>query len=365
MSQKNNPKKNTKSAEGTKNSETADGKKPVDRTGIYAAIIGLIGTIIIAIVSIINTRTQVLLPVALTETALPTKTNLPVSASTAFVCGNGSTIPQAAFTPQPIIPEPTLVVVMVDETTTQVTLEVVLSSLNKSLEAGDRVIIIVGGEKNYDKATLADEKIQSIAPLIPTPLLPPPSTPTPALVETPLGAFARRMATQTAEVKFYLATQTAIQYSCSAYEWNLSYQNQYLQWEAESKSLVSASIAKLGELIQNYETSPSNGGVFESMTLISNLSRIECLHGDYRRCVFVPVTNMVDARMQQPPSDIQLEYLKGFDVVGTIADCPLYNQECQNRADYWDDYFSMNDIRSIQFVNLDNLGNLLEQTIGR
>lgn len=357
MSRKNNSTKNTKPAEVT---------KPTDRTSIYVAVIGLIGTLIVAIVSIINTRTQVLLPVSLTETSLPTKTNLPASASTAFVCGNGTTVPPIVFTPQPIIPEPTLVVVMVDKTTTKETLEVVMSSLNDSLQAGDRVIIIVGGEKEYDKAILADEKIQSIAPLIPTLLPPPPSSPTPAFVETPLSTFAGQMATRTAEAKYALATQTAIQYSCSAYEWSLSYQNQYSQWETESKRLVSASIAKVGKLIQNYETiKPSNGGVFESMSLISNLSRIECIYGDYKKCVFVPITNMVDSRMQQPPSDIQLKYLDGFDVVGTIADCPLYNQECQSRADYWNNYFSMNGTRFIRFVNLDNLGTLLENLIRR
>ncbi|MDP1624197.1 MAG: hypothetical protein Q8L64_00355 [bacterium] len=327
MSRKNNSAQSKKTIEAQKPTE---GAKPTDRASINIAVIGLISAIIVAVISavtsIINTRTQVLLPVSLTEISLPTNTNLPASASTAFVCGNGTTAPQIAFTPQPIIPEPTLVVVMVDETTTQEALEVVMSSLNESLQAGDRVIIIVGGEEEYDKATLADEKIQSIVPLIPTLLPPPPSSPTPVLVETPLPMLAGQMATRTAEAKFALATQTAIQYSCSAYEWSLSYQNQYLQWETESKRLVSATIVKLGNLIRSYETFPSaNGDVFESMGLISNISRLECAYGDYEKCVFVPITDMIDARMQQPPSDIQLEYLNGFDVVGTITDCPLYN----------------------------------------
>jgi len=358
MSRKNNSTKSTKPAEGA---------KPTDKTGIYAALIALIGTIIVAIVSMINTRTQILLPASLTEASLPTKTNFPTLATTAFVCGNGTTAPQIVVTPQPIIPEPTLVVVMVDESTTQEALQVVMSSLNESLQAGDRVIIIVGGEKEYDKATLVDEKIQSIAPLIPSPLPPPPSSPTPVIVDTPFSVLAREMATRTAQAEYALVTQTAVQYSCSVYESNLSYQNQFSQWQLESKKLVSASIAKLENLLKNYgEIKPTNGGVFESMGVISNISRIECLEGIYKKCVFVPITEMVDNRMQQPPSSyIQLNYLYGFDVAGTIADCPLYNQECQNRADYWDNYFLMNGTRYVQFVNLDNLGTLLENIIRR
>ena len=367
MSKKNNSAQSKKPSE---NQKPVEGEKTSDKSSINVAVIGLISAIIVAVIgavtSIVNTRTQVLLPASLTEISLPTKTSMPTSVSTTFVCGNGDTIPQVLVTPQPIIPEPTLVVVMVDETTTQEALEVVMSSLNDSLQAGDRVIIIVGGEKEYDKATLADETIQSIAPLIPTPLPPPPPTPTFVIVETPFSVLARQMATRTAQAEYALATQTAVQYSCSAYEWNISYQNQFSQWQIESKKLVSATIVKLENLIQHYEMAQlSNDGVFESLGLVSNISRVECANGDYEQCVFVPITGMIDARVQNVPSDIRLDYLRDFEIVGTISNCPLYSQECQDRANYWNDYLSMNDVRLVRFVNLDDLGNLLAQVLRR
>jgi len=51
-------------------------EKEKNRTSIYVALIGLIGAIIIAVVSMINARTQVLLPVSLTQNAQYTSTPL-------------------------------------------------------------------------------------------------------------------------------------------------------------------------------------------------------------------------------------------------------------------------------------------------
>jgi len=45
-----------------------DGKE-TNKTIIYAAVIGVIGTLIVALIGILNTRTQILLPVSLTQTA--------------------------------------------------------------------------------------------------------------------------------------------------------------------------------------------------------------------------------------------------------------------------------------------------------
>jgi hypothetical protein len=45
--------------------------KPSDKTMIYVALISLMGTIIVAVISVLNTRTQILLPVSLTQTFAP------------------------------------------------------------------------------------------------------------------------------------------------------------------------------------------------------------------------------------------------------------------------------------------------------
>lgn len=44
-------------------------EKATDRTGIYIALIGLIGTVIVALISAYNTQMQILLPASLTQTA--------------------------------------------------------------------------------------------------------------------------------------------------------------------------------------------------------------------------------------------------------------------------------------------------------
>ena len=48
---------------------TKTNKPSSDKTTIYVAIIGLFGTIVIALISVLNTRTEILLPVSLTQTA--------------------------------------------------------------------------------------------------------------------------------------------------------------------------------------------------------------------------------------------------------------------------------------------------------
>ena len=53
-----------------KNNSSKANKKTSDKTPIYAAMIGLLGTVVIALISIFNTRTQILLPVSLTQTAV-------------------------------------------------------------------------------------------------------------------------------------------------------------------------------------------------------------------------------------------------------------------------------------------------------
>ena len=55
-----------------------------DRTSIYVAFIGLVGTVVIALVSLLNTRTQVLLPVSLTQTASVPITQTPKSSDDDF-----------------------------------------------------------------------------------------------------------------------------------------------------------------------------------------------------------------------------------------------------------------------------------------
>lgn len=343
MSRKNNPAKNTKATDKS----------------IYVAIIGLIGTIIVALVSVINTRTQVLLPVSLTQTLLP------ISTSTSFVCSSG--IIPTISTPQPIISEPTLIVVMVDESTTKEALEIVLSSLDKSLQAGDRVIVIVGGEQTYDKALVADEEVQSIAPILitPSPLPLPTSTPIPTPIQTLSSNLQIVAATRAAQEAFIQATQNAFEYSCSVVEWNLSYQTIYSQWEAESKKLVLATIGTLTQKIQNYGIIQStNNAVFESLSLVSNIFENECSSTKYKKCVFAPIANMTDSRMQQPPSEIQVN-LNKIEVAGTFASCPLYNQNCQQRASYWTEYFINQNATSVQFVNLSDFGSLLADIISR
>lgn len=335
-------------------------QKPSDRTSIYVAVIGLFGTIILAIVSIVNTRTQVLLPVSLTETLAVTENQLP--ASTAYVCGDGE-IPTISA-PIPFRLSPNLIVIMIDETTSKETIDVVMSSLKQLLQAGDRVIIIIEGEQEYDKAILGDEKIQEVTPLgfAPSPVSPVIAT---TYIETPNGsAIQRLVATQTAEAAFVQATQTAVQFSCSMYQWSLSYQSDYSRWQEESKKVVSISMVKLEKQIQNYvATEPPSNGIFESLSLVSNISRIECFSNRFQNCVFVAITNMEDSRMQQPPSDMQMDYLRAFTIIGTISNCPLYNQACQNRVDYWRDYFAKNAEVASEFVNLDGLSNLLKEAI--
>ncbi|MCK6463200.1 MAG: hypothetical protein L6Q29_05295, partial [Candidatus Pacebacteria bacterium] len=49
---------------------TAEGKKTPDRTVIYVALIGLVGTVITAFFGWLNTRTQILLPLSLTQVSL-------------------------------------------------------------------------------------------------------------------------------------------------------------------------------------------------------------------------------------------------------------------------------------------------------
>jgi len=50
---------------------SAKANKPSDKTMIYVALIGMMGTIIVAIISVVNTRTQILLPASLTQTVAP------------------------------------------------------------------------------------------------------------------------------------------------------------------------------------------------------------------------------------------------------------------------------------------------------
>lgn len=347
----------------SRKNNSANKNKPTDRTTIYVALIGLIGTIIVALVSIINTRTQVLLPASLTQAQLPTNANISAITSTAFVCGNGA-IP-TINTPQPIVPEPTLVVVMVDESTTKEALEVVLSSLDKSLKAGDRVIVIVSGEQAYDKATVADEKVQSIAPLLitPSPLPLPTLTPIPTPVQTLSGSFQIAYATKVAQEAFVQATQNAIEYSCSVYQWNSSYQASYSQWETESKKLVLATVDTLTQKIQNYGIiKTTNNAVFESLGLVSNIFETECSNTKYKKCVFAPIGSMTDFRVEQPPSEIHVN-LNKVEVVGTFTNCSFYDQECQQKAELWTDYFGNQNVTSVQFVNLSDFGNLLVQVL--
>ncbi len=54
-----------------------------------------------------------------------------------------------------------------------------------------------------------------------------------------------------------------------------------------------------------------------------------------------------------------------FEVVGTITDCLLYDQECRDRADYWESYLNSNNAHSVRFVNLDDLWDSLVKAIRR
>lgn len=282
--------------------------------------------------------------------------------STAFTC-NG-TIPLS--TPLPIIPEPTLVVVMVDGSTTKETIETVLSSLDKSLQAGDRVVVIVSGEQTYDKALVVEEQVQDIAPLhvSPSPSPMPTLTPIPTPKET-LSSFQIVAVTQIAREAYAQATQNAIDYSCEVTYWNSSYQASYSQWEAQNRKIVSSAIDSIAQKIQDYGiVKPTSDEVFESIGLVSNIFRTECSDNKFKKCVFVPIAKMVDGRMQQPPSDIQAN-LTNIEVVGTIADCSPYNQECQDRVNYWTNYLKACNVAFVQFVSLDDLGNLLIDMLTR
>lgn len=48
---------------------SAKNEKSTEKTAIYVALIGLTGTVIVALIGILNTRAQILLPVSLTQTA--------------------------------------------------------------------------------------------------------------------------------------------------------------------------------------------------------------------------------------------------------------------------------------------------------
>jgi TolB protein len=61
-------------------------EKSIDRTGIYIALIGLIGTVIVSLISAYNTQIQILLPVSLTQTAQTQITYTPTfSGNTIFI----------------------------------------------------------------------------------------------------------------------------------------------------------------------------------------------------------------------------------------------------------------------------------------
>ena len=294
---------------------------------------------------------------------LPTKTSVATFIPSPFVCGSGA-IPTIG-TPEPINSAPTLIVILIDETTTKETLETIFSALDSSLQMGDRVIFLISGKDKFNEAVIADETVEiSLAFPVLSPSPTPHPTETPAPIQTLASVLQQAAVTMTAQAAATHAAQNSTQYECSVYEWNVSYQTVYSQWKAENQKVVSRSIEFLQHEIQGFSSEkPVANSVFESLRLISNIFATECYDDKYGKCVFVAVASMTDDRTQ-PPSDIHVNFNE-VEVVGTIPDCSLYDQECRDRAGYWENYLSINNAHSVRFVNLGDLWNSLVNAIRR
>ena len=355
MSRKKNPPK----------SSSIKHEKSPDRTIIYVALIGLFGTILAAcigaVTSIINTRTQILLPISLSQTPIPTKTSIPTYISTPIACGSG-TIP-VINTPLPINQEPTLVVVTIDEGITWVTLENVLVSLDNSLQIGDRVIILVDGKQKIGDALIMDETITStlaypVPPLLPTPL----PTTTPTQAQNLTTTFQKAIATATAQAAMIQATQASEQYLCNVYQLDYSYQTAYSQWQVENQESVSRFIGSLREKIQGVAYNNTSPATFEGLIFASNIFSSECRYGNYKNCVFLPLTIMQEWRKE--PSDIEVDF-SDVDIVGTMTDCQLNDSTCRKKVAYWQSFFTTNNAKSVFFVDLDEFWSLLTDIISK
>ncbi len=340
---------------------TAEGKKTPDRTVIYVALIGLVGTVITAFFGWLNTRTQILLPlsltqVSLTQTLLPTKTSIPDYVATPGVCGNG--IIPAIGTPLPVDSKPTLVVVTIDEDITWLTLENVLVSLDNSLQMGDRVIILVDGKEKFSDAVITDETVASfyVEPSLPPSPTPYPTT-TPTQVYNPITTLQKKAATATAQAAMIQATQISELYLCSAYQWNYSYQTTYSIWQQEN---VSKLIESLRQKIQGYDFGNPPPTKSQGLIIASNIFDIECQDKDYKKCIFVPMTVMQEWRNQ--PTDLKVDF-SNVNVVGTMTDCSFYDSTCRDKVEYWQSFFTAKNAKSVQFVNLNDFWNLLASAI--
>jgi hypothetical protein len=200
------------------------------------------------------------------------------------------------------------------------------------------------------------------------PILAPSPTPyptqTPIPVKTLHSELQKVAVTMTARAAVELATQMSIQHQCNVYEWNSSYQVIYSQWKAENQKLVSQSVELLGQKVLDFTIEkPKNNIMYESLILVSNIFANDCRDDKYEKCVFVPITSMEDSK-EQTPTAIQVNF-SNIDVVGNIAGCSLYNQECREKATYWENYLSTNNANSVRFVNPDDLWANLVKAIRR
>lgn len=237
----------------------------------------------------------------------PISTLTQIALTSTPACENRAT--STIATPYIINSEPALIVFLVDEIRNRETLEAIFSALGDSLQVEDRVIILSRSE------IIIDEIVYGAYPK--------PAQPSPCSSTTPDAFF-------------------------------------YSEWEQKT---VSEFMELLRHKMQDYDFYSPHLIDSEELIFASNAFRQECRFESYEKCVFVPIINIQESGAQFLSIDIEADY-SNVEVMVIMTDCSSHEAICRDKTFYWQQFFTINNANSIEFVDANKFFSLLKNTIG-
>lgn len=301
-------------------------------------------------------------------------TNTPVSTPTVRLCP-----PLSIETPAYLNRSSNLIVVLLDldkdyKDYTSQALQIINSVIPEAIDPGDRLVLFRTGMRTFEDSIVLSERTEAyFPPSIPsTPTLIYIATPMPNLVGTTMpgiyGIATENVihAQQTAAVA--TATESDFINDCAMDYWSMQFQSQATTWAPTRAAVVNEFSYSIHRDIDEFEDklvsaeAGTQNAIFEGLSFATVVFQNEC--SNYDSCILITFSDMNDWR-PVAPKNLQID-LTAVDVVSVMLNCQvIYQPSCTKIQDIWTQNFNLFHVRSVSYLNDENIENNLVNALRR